>query len=628
MATDVDRSCYGWSREDLDDQDDSREISISQMLDHGSISFGRFALEPLSWEKRSVFTHNRYQEELEKCKAPGLVAQKKAYFEEYYKRIRTMKTLQENQHTEPESNCGHNNGVSEKIREDERAVPSKSDVEEMLKTVAPGVEKATTEVSLDVDGETALVKLDSPANLSKENKNGESPPNSKHWQISDINSYHHEPIRTSIADSELHEFIRDEKKLEPRGIISGSISQQIGVENQRVIGKKSHGDELDYVIGSDRENASIEVPLSIDVETVLLETDPPVNSSDDEKMGENSQNSKQFQLLDQNSCNHEPITASIEDCKQQDFISQANEVISKETENFVPNDSFYSSSSHKVLKDKLNAEEKKEHSNVAGGFVNSELKSKSVMVTLTQVLRDSSQKRNGKKNVCIVSHKQTVDRISSSKHATVASHESNKKMHSKITTPRPFSFATGKQAVVSISASARYDAKNIMSSSPLPHKNTNSKAVSSRPGIPYSQKRGKLESSGHEPRRQPLVTSGQAIHLKGASANNVIRPPKARSVNLPTSCKGGKNVGTNSNRYRRNNEDGKQKANDETCLKEVRAQGKSTIFSVISRNQNPDNIKMARSRIKDLLSVNTKNSQLGDNSLVGRKPRPEKPRWR
>lgn len=94
---------------------------------------------------------------------------------------------------------------------------------------------------------------------------------------------------------------------------------------------------------------------------------------------------------------------------------------------------------------------------------------------LTQVLRDSSQKRNGKKNVCIVSHKQTVDRISSSKHATAASHESNKKMHSKITTPRPFSFATGKQAVVSISASARYDAKNIMSSSPLPHKNTNSK---------------------------------------------------------------------------------------------------------------------------------------------------------
>ncbi|PKA54577.1 hypothetical protein AXF42_Ash000412 [Apostasia shenzhenica] len=118
MATDVGQSCYGWTREESADQDDSRkhgldqicphkgfnwfdsieEISVAEMLDHGSISFGRFALEPLSWEKRSVFIHNSYQEEIEKFKAPGLVAQKKAYFEEHYKKIRAIKALQENQH--------------------------------------------------------------------------------------------------------------------------------------------------------------------------------------------------------------------------------------------------------------------------------------------------------------------------------------------------------------------------------------------------------------------------------------------------------------------------------------------------------------------------------------------------
>lgn len=69
-------------------------MSISELVNHGSISFGRFAAETLEWEKRSVFSHNRYQEELEKFKAPGIVAQKKAYFEEYYRKIRAAKKLQ------------------------------------------------------------------------------------------------------------------------------------------------------------------------------------------------------------------------------------------------------------------------------------------------------------------------------------------------------------------------------------------------------------------------------------------------------------------------------------------------------------------------------------------------------
>ena len=69
-----------------------QDSSVQQMvLNHGSISFGRFAAESLSWEKRSVFEHNRRQEELSKLTAPGLVAQKKAFFEEYYKRARQLK---------------------------------------------------------------------------------------------------------------------------------------------------------------------------------------------------------------------------------------------------------------------------------------------------------------------------------------------------------------------------------------------------------------------------------------------------------------------------------------------------------------------------------------------------------
>ncbi|KAJ0095563.1 hypothetical protein Patl1_15301 [Pistacia atlantica] len=55
-------------------------------LHSGSISFGRFENEPLSWERRSSFSHNRYLEEVEKCSKPGSVIEKKAYFEAHFKR--------------------------------------------------------------------------------------------------------------------------------------------------------------------------------------------------------------------------------------------------------------------------------------------------------------------------------------------------------------------------------------------------------------------------------------------------------------------------------------------------------------------------------------------------------------
>ncbi|XP_021890303.1 protein WVD2-like 4 isoform X2 [Carica papaya] len=53
-----------------------------------SISFGRFMSESLAWEKWSTFSsHNRYVEEAERYSRPGSVAQKKAFFEEHYKKV-------------------------------------------------------------------------------------------------------------------------------------------------------------------------------------------------------------------------------------------------------------------------------------------------------------------------------------------------------------------------------------------------------------------------------------------------------------------------------------------------------------------------------------------------------------
>ncbi|GMJ13164.1 hypothetical protein like AT1G24160 [Hibiscus trionum] len=55
------------------------------------VSFGRFENDLLSWEKWSTFSPNKYLEEVEKCATPGSVAQKKAYFEEHYKKIAARK---------------------------------------------------------------------------------------------------------------------------------------------------------------------------------------------------------------------------------------------------------------------------------------------------------------------------------------------------------------------------------------------------------------------------------------------------------------------------------------------------------------------------------------------------------
>ncbi|KAF3592871.1 hypothetical protein DY000_02023598 [Brassica cretica] len=52
----------------------------------GSVSFGRFEKESLSWEKRSSFSHNRYLEEAERFSKPGSVTQMRAHFEAHYKK--------------------------------------------------------------------------------------------------------------------------------------------------------------------------------------------------------------------------------------------------------------------------------------------------------------------------------------------------------------------------------------------------------------------------------------------------------------------------------------------------------------------------------------------------------------
>lgn len=59
-----------------------------------SVSFGRFGNDTLSWEKWSYFSQNKYLEEAGNLSTPGLVAQKKAFFEAHYKKVAAQKAME------------------------------------------------------------------------------------------------------------------------------------------------------------------------------------------------------------------------------------------------------------------------------------------------------------------------------------------------------------------------------------------------------------------------------------------------------------------------------------------------------------------------------------------------------
>ncbi|XP_076944095.1 uncharacterized protein LOC143614585 [Bidens hawaiensis] len=57
-----------------------------------SVSFGRFVNEPLDWEKWSSFSHNRILEDVQKHSRPGVVAERKAFFEAYFNKSASKKS--------------------------------------------------------------------------------------------------------------------------------------------------------------------------------------------------------------------------------------------------------------------------------------------------------------------------------------------------------------------------------------------------------------------------------------------------------------------------------------------------------------------------------------------------------
>ncbi|XP_076905323.1 protein WVD2-like 7 [Bidens hawaiensis] len=96
----------------------------ADLLHSGSISFGRFESESLSWERRSSFSHNRYLEEVEKYSKPGTVTEKKAYFEAHFRRKALLKQSSSESKDERELPASENDDLHD-LQESENGNDSK-----------------------------------------------------------------------------------------------------------------------------------------------------------------------------------------------------------------------------------------------------------------------------------------------------------------------------------------------------------------------------------------------------------------------------------------------------------------------------------------------------------------------
>ncbi|XP_076895532.1 protein WVD2-like 7 [Bidens hawaiensis] len=96
----------------------------ADLLHSGSISFGRFESESLSWERRSSFSHNRYLEEVEKYSKPGSVTEKKAYFEAHFRRKALLKQSSSENQDERELPASENDDLHD-LQESENGNDSK-----------------------------------------------------------------------------------------------------------------------------------------------------------------------------------------------------------------------------------------------------------------------------------------------------------------------------------------------------------------------------------------------------------------------------------------------------------------------------------------------------------------------
>ncbi|ONK77310.1 uncharacterized protein A4U43_C02F5220 [Asparagus officinalis] len=628
MTAYVDQAYRGWSHEEIPRQDDSQEISTSQILDHDSISFGRFAYETSSWERRSIFTVNKCQEELEKFKNPGLVAKKKAYFEEHYKRIRAVKALQESQQMEMTLEYGGESSISSQAGEEEE---TGAQLENIGGAVADDVvlhpEEAPNEYhmkvvkdcskSIEVQiaySDTGLVVSDSGSCRNnfeecKEADNTICPPQVQHL---DMDLTAHESSSVSIEEPEQQDLSDDDD----RGVLRENTISAINIAPKIVSGE----------VISCLTNSKVGVVELKPSQRMVPKAIPSVRKYID--------------------------SVSVPKLKEPPVPARNGPKLESKTK---PNI------------------QKPSH---GPKYPNIQKPSQGLKYPIQETTVKSG---NG-----VSSIKATANKVSrNSKSTFVAYNGPLTEVRSNVTVPRPFSLATDKRATVpsgSREGKLKVISKssNQKSSSAVKGKDVvNIQGISKGPAMTGSMKNGYSENKSHEEKKKSQILENQSTSLKmrgatviSSSMKNrrleiksgheekkkpvsweqstslkgrgacVPGPVKARSLNLPPCGKFSSNSGADV----RSNDSIK-----DNLRKEGRNQGRVTevhkadtkIFTPpvakLRTNTGTSNSAAAkvRTEMKKMASSWTNNSscnmrkpRFGEQSLDGKKPRQEKPRWR
>ncbi|XP_038989515.1 protein WVD2-like 7 isoform X2 [Phoenix dactylifera] len=625
MATDIGQTYNGWSHDKLSDHDDSQEVSMSQMLDHGSISFGRFAVESLSWERRSVFTCNRRQEELEKFRAPGLVAQKKAFFEEYYQRIRAMKALQENQQTELPSDHGGDDSISSQTGEEDETATQ-------LESLRNGVANASN----------ACLKKAAVGVASEKGKSF-----NETLQIKDLNDEIVTPSEKSLEEIEEEKnsgYAHQMETLDTESSVHVSL-----VKSKEEIDQHELGGLDDGGISRKYENSACDATtVEASQRTALFSVDSnPENSEhwlvDNTAVGKMKSGAKRHteKRVSVPKVKKEPA-ALVRNGLKLDCKSKS-ELKSTQRPKY-PSQGTISRTDNSIVSSKTHADRVSSNyrstSVCPAALVRNGLKldckSKSEMKS-TQRPKYPSQGTIRRTDNSIVSSKTHAERVSSNYRSTsVVSHRQRTELHFSGTVPRPFSFATEKRAAVPSGireGTQRLDPKTLNKSAPsLNHAKdvSNVQVTSKKSATTTSVKsRGSENKRGSgEIKRMHLASDSKTTVLRGGGIT-MLGPPKARSINLPARDKSDTNGGTVSrsiDAVRRNKK--KEEKFVARCMPEVHGVNTKSFAPHLTGNLRTESKKMVQSSQPGNLLVNGRKAQFGDLSFDGRRPRQMMPQWR
>lgn len=597
MATYVDQAYYGWPHEELPRQDESQEVSASQMLDHGSISFGRFAYESLSWEKRSVFTYNKCQEELEKFKSPGLVAKKKAYFEEYYKKIRAMKALQESQQTEITLDYNGDGSISSQAgEEDETPMQLEHLGDRTTEDVV--VQPEDVPVAASVEKET------------------------------DCN----EALEVQIEQPGLEIVLPDSDSLR-------NDSFRNNVEEHEQVDKTSRPDEMQH----------LDMDISVDESPTKSIEEPKqhdLSDLDDKKISR------------ENSISVTNISTGVESEEKPLCLTDSKEgdKEAKPARKIVPRKGLPSVRKNKDIVSDLKVKEPLWRPKSASKL---EDKHKRTSQKQSQGHEHLIEKTTGKYGNGVSSGKATADKGSRSNKPTIAaSHRPLREVHSNVTTLRPFSLATDKRAAVPsgncegasklISKSSNQRTYSVVNRTDA----TNVQGPSKRTAIGSNTKSKGFENKWvHEKRKKPVTLENQSTLRKPRDVS-LTGPVKARSLNFPPRNQPNSSSGTGIRfkdgvKKERNGEgrhEAKVTQSHRADAKVFTAQAAKTKTDTRAspaaktktdaRPFTPPTSKL-RTETKKMVPSSMSSAPLGgrrppfgERSLDGKKPRQEKPRWR